>query len=146
MSIAQGNDEGVIEVDRTVGEVLRQQTLVVLEANHHYFEDVTALSPAGRRALRDIYADAFAVLDAVGWGDADDPPPPGRVEVPLTAGHMAQLARRRRDLGHTNIDRLDLDGPDADATALTADRQAALVLDRLQADYARARACHAPRA
>jgi hypothetical protein len=136
MSMQQRNDACHVTVDREVGEVLRHQTLVVLEANHHYFEDVRLLGPEARRALAAIYRDAFAVLDAVGWDDGAPPPP--AVAVPLTAGHMAQLLRRRRDLGHANLDRLDHDGPAADPAALTADRRAAQALDRLQATYAAA--------
>jgi hypothetical protein len=59
--------------------------------------------------------------------------------VPLTAGHMEQLARCRRDLGRTNLDRLDRDGPQrVDRAALDADREAAQVLDRLAAEFASA--------
>jgi hypothetical protein len=56
-------------------------------------------------ALSVIYRDAFAMLDAIGWSpdpDADT------VDVPLTDGHIDQLRRCRFDLGHTNINRLDL--------------------------------------
>ena len=136
MSSAQRNDVCLITVDREVGDVLRHQTLVVLEANHQYFEDVVLFGPDARRALAAIYRDAFAVLGAVGWGEDEVVP---SAEVPLTAGHLEQLARRRRDLGHANIDRLQLDGPAVDRAALTADRCAAQTLDRLRVAFARAR-------
>jgi hypothetical protein len=136
MSSAQRNDACLVTVDREVGAVLRHQTLVVLEANHHAFEDVLLLGTDARRALSAIYRDAFAVLDAVGWGEEDAR---DAADVPLTAGHLEQLARRRLDLGHTNIDRLELDGPAVDRAALTADRRAAEVLDGLRVAFARAR-------
>ncbi|WCB92981.1 hypothetical protein DSM104299_01682 [Baekduia alba] len=147
MSIEQRNDACLIAVDREVGQVLRLQTLVVLEANHHHFEDVRGLGPDAQRALARIYRDAFSVLDAVGWDPADDAgAAAARRDVPLTAGHMDQLWRRRRELGFANLDRLDLDGPDVDLAALTADREAAQTLDRLQAEFALAVAPAARRA
>jgi hypothetical protein len=137
MSTEQRNDACVITVDRQVGEILRQQTLIVLEANHHCFEDVRDLGPAAQLALSRIYRDAFAVLDALGWdpdGSADAGAGAGdATDVPLTAGHMEQLCRRRRDLGHTNLDRLDVGV--VDAARLAPDRLAAQALDRLRAAF-----------
>lgn len=131
MSTSQRNDACVISVDRPTGDALRLQTLVVLEANHHYFEDVRELGVAARLALAAIYRDAFAVLDALGWDEAGDRD--GAVDLPLTAGHVAQLRRRRRDLGHTNLDRLD-DGV-VDVLVLAPARVAAQALDRVFAAY-----------
>jgi hypothetical protein len=143
MSIQQRNDPRVITVDRPTAEVLRSETLVVLESNSHHFDDVERFSAAGRRAVRAVYADAFAVLDAVGWGGAgadgrEAPPPPAPVAVPLTAGHMAQLRGRRRDLGHLNLDRLSpLAAEPPDPAAIDATRRAAQALDRLQSAFTR---------
>jgi hypothetical protein len=63
-----------------------------------------------------IYRDAFAVLDALGW-----PPDAAAttVDVPLTAGHVEQLRRRRRDLGYTNLDRLETRGEQTCTDAVT---------------------------
>jgi hypothetical protein len=135
MSTEQRNDACVITVDRQVGEVLRQQTLIVLEANHHCFEDVRDLGPEAQLALSRIYRDAFAVLDALGWDPGAGAAAGARdaTDVPLTAGHMEQLCRRREDLGHTNLDRLD-DGV-VDAARLAPDRLAAQALDRLLAAF-----------
>jgi len=139
VSTTQRNDERVIAVDPYLGEILRLQTLVVLEANHEYFEDIATLGAPAQRALVSIYRDAIAVLDALGW--APDPGS-GTVDVPLTAGHVEQLRRRRYDLARTNLDRLDTrDGlAVTDAVAdldrkLIADRAAAQGLDALIAAY-----------
>jgi len=143
MSIEQRNDPRVITVDRATAAVLRAETLVVLESNSHHLEDVERYGAAGRRALRAVYADAFAVLDAVGWGgagaDGREPPvPPSPVAVPLTAGLMAQLRERRRDLGHLNLDRLSpLAAEPPDLAAITATRLAAQALDRLRTAFTR---------
>lgn len=143
MSIEQRNDPRVLTVDRATAAVLRAETLVVLEANSHHFDEVERYGAAGRRALRAVYADAFAVLDAVGWGgagaDGREPPlPRSPVAVPLTAGHMALLRERRRDLGHLNLDRLSpLAAEPPDPEAIAATRRAAQALDRLQTAFTR---------
>jgi hypothetical protein len=144
MSTTQRNSACLVPVDPSLVDVLRRQTLVVLEANHYYFEELLDFGPEAQLALSVIYRDAFAVLDAVGWS-AD--PDAGTVDVPLTAGHVQQLRRRRFDLGHTNINRLDLldaAGTEEEAAAvraaIDADRSAAQALDRLFSDYALAAA------
>jgi hypothetical protein len=129
MSIEQRNDVGVrmVAMDRAVAAVVRSQTVVVLEANHYYFEEIEEFGPDAQYALSVIYRDAFAVLDAVGWdpdaGDGD-----GAAEVPLTPGHVKQLRTCRAALGHRNIDRLEHDESRGD---VDRDRTAALALDRL---------------
>jgi hypothetical protein len=70
MSSKQRNDAKTILVDREAADVIREQSLVTLEANHHYFEEVGAFGAEARRALARIYRDAFATLDALGWEDA----------------------------------------------------------------------------
>ena len=133
MSIEQRNDVCVVPVDREVGDVVRSQTILVLEANHYYFEEIEDFGPAAQHALSMIYRDAFAVLDAVGWdpdGAGDDV-----VDVPLTPGHVEQLRKRRFELGHRNIDRLEHDESRED---VGRDRAAALTLDRLFGLWARA--------
>ena len=137
MSTAQRTDACVVTVDRQMAEVLRDQTLVVLEANHEYFEDLRAFGPRAQRALATIYRDAFAVLDALGWG-MEEPEDPERIEVPMTAGHAEQLRRRRYELGRTNLDRFDVRDQTTSSkeiaeldAAITADRLAAQSLDRI---------------
>ena len=104
MSTSQRNRTLLIDVSPYVGDVLRTQTLLVLEFTHHLYEDISSFCPESQYALSVIYRDAFAVIDALGWQRPDEPPE--RVEVPLTAGHIEQLRHRRYDLGMTNIDRL----------------------------------------
>jgi hypothetical protein len=127
MSTQQRNDVCVVVVDREVGEVVRSQTVVVLEANHYYFEEIEAFGPDAQYALSVIYRDAFAVLDAIGWDpaahrDGDE------VAIPLTPGHVKQLRKRRFELGHRNIDRLEHDESRED---IDRDRAKAQALDRV---------------
>jgi hypothetical protein len=136
MSTPQRNRTLMIAVDPSVGDVLRTQTLLVLEFTHHLYEDISSFCPEAQYALSVIFRDAFAVIDAVGWQRPDEPPE--RVEVPLTAGHVEQLRRRRYDLAMTNIDRLpDDNGPISPETLeeITADRLAAGALDRLMGRF-----------
>ena len=139
MSTTQRSHACLVAVDPSLGDILRLQTLAVLEVNHHYFEDVRDFGAPAQRALAAIYRDAFAVLDALGWAP---PANPTTTHVPLTAGLIEQLRRRRYDLGHTNIDRLhDFDeqvatrGLAAIRQAIEPDRLAAQALDRLFAAY-----------
>jgi hypothetical protein len=136
MSAIQRNDVAIVGVDPSTAEVLRQQTLVTLEANHYFFEEFLSFGPDAQLALAQRYRDAFAVLDAIGWRRPDDPP--ASVDVPITPGHAEQLLTRRYELGHTNIDRLTTRDAEPDAAvraeidvAIAADRQAAIALDRL---------------
>jgi hypothetical protein len=135
MSTQQPNSACLASVDPSTADILRRQTLIILEANHYYFEEILEFGPEAQHALSVIYRDAFAVLDAIGWRRPE--PPPAAVDVPFTTGFVDQLRARRYDLGHTNIDRLSRrdaeSGPDQrnriDAEIET-DRDAAVVLDR----------------
>jgi hypothetical protein len=134
MSSRQRNDVKTVLVDREAADVIREQSLVTLEANHHYFEEVAAFGAEARRALARIYRDAFATLDALGWGDARGggagAPGEAPVAVPLSAGHVEQLRARRFELGHANIDRVEhLAG--WTIADLEPDRRRAMALDRL---------------
>ncbi len=128
MSTQQRNSACLVSVYPSTADVLRHQTLVVLEANHYYFEDILEFGPEAQHALSVIYRDAFAVLDAIGWRRPDEP---ATVEVEFTAGFIEQLHRRRFDLGHTNIDRVSQET--WDQAAVDRDREAAITLDRLLA-------------
>jgi hypothetical protein len=137
MSTQQRNDACRVAVDPHVADILRAQTLAVLEANHHHFEDVRDFPPSGRLAVAAIYRDAFAVLDAVGWVPPTELAATA-VEVPLTSGHANQLRRCRQDLGRTNLDRLHTLDQTTDPgerarirKAIDADRIAADALDGL---------------
>jgi hypothetical protein len=142
MSTPEPSPATIITIEPWLADVLRRQTLVTQKVNHHAFARLRDLAPDEQFALAGIYRDAFAVMEAIGWEpDADC----GPVEVPLTAGHIEQLYRRRYDLGAINFDRLDAlaDAPTPEAAAvlradIEADRLAAQALDRLFADYDRA--------
>jgi hypothetical protein len=103
MSTLQPNDARVIAVDPKLGDVLRTQTLAVLEFNHHHFEDLRDLDPEAQLALSVILRDAFAILDALGWHPN---PTAATTFIPLTSGHIDQLTRCRDDLARTSLDRL----------------------------------------
>ncbi len=128
MSTPQRNSACVVPVDPSTADILRRQTLVVLEANHYYFEEILEFGPEAQHALSVIYRDAFAVLDAIGWRRPEEP---STVEVAFTAGFIEQLHRRRFDLGHTNIDRVSQES--WDQAVVDRDREAAITLDRLLA-------------
>jgi hypothetical protein len=123
MSTPQRNSACLVSVDPSTADVLRHQTLVVLEANHYYFEEILEFGPEAQHALSVVYRDAFAVLDAIGWRRPDEPV---TVDVEFTAGFIEQLHRRRFDLGHTNIDRVSQET--WDQAVVDRDREAAIAL------------------
>jgi hypothetical protein len=142
MSTYEPSPATTITVEPWLADVLRRQTLVTQKVNHHAFARLRDLPPDEQFALAGIYRDAYAVMEAIGW---EPDPGSGPVEVPLTAGHIEQLYRRRYDLGAINFARLDVlaDAPTAEAAAviradIEADRLAAQALDRLFAEYDRA--------
>jgi hypothetical protein len=94
----------VVAVDPGLREVLRSQTLVVLEFNHEPLEDVWKLDPAELLAVGSIFRDAIAVLDTIGWLPSEQTV---TIEVAITPGHLAQLERVRVDLAMSILDSLD---------------------------------------
>ena len=141
MSTAQRNDARIIAVDRHLGDILRTQTLAVLEFNHHSFEDLRDLDPEAQLALSVIFRDAFAILDTLGW----HPNPAATTTfIPLTSGHINQLTRCRDDLERTNLDRLDTRDTATSADGLAVidgqiglDLNGARALDRVHSLYQR---------
>jgi hypothetical protein len=105
MSAPQGNYACRITVDPSTADVLRLETKKVLMFNHDPFEDFLDYVPAKQLSLADIFRDATAVIDALGW-DPDTEPQREGVEVPLTHGHIQQLHIRRCDLLDSNLDLL----------------------------------------
>ena len=139
MSDSQSNSAHTVLIDRHDLDAVREQSLLTLEANHHYFEEVEAFGAEARQALARIYREAFDVLDAIGWdappagaGDGADATGPDdeQVPVPLTPGHVDQLRARRFELGHANIDRVEHTS-DWTIADLEPNRQQAWALDRL---------------
>lgn len=138
MSTTQRNDAWHLAVDPSVADILRLQSLIVLELNHHHFEDVRDFPPEGRRALAGLFREVLDVLDALGWDQPTNPPQ--TLDIPLTSGYVDLLRERREDLGLAMADRLPDPGePVSTATlvAITADRDAAQVLGRLIATFER---------
>jgi hypothetical protein len=112
MSAPQGSYGCRITVSPSDADVLRIEAKKVLMFNHEDFENYLDYVPVKQLELADIYRDATAVIDALGW-DPDICAPRARVEVPLTRGHIEQLHKRRSDLLDTNLDLLsDLLGAD----------------------------------
>jgi hypothetical protein len=141
MSIPEPRPVTMITVEPWLADVLRHQCLVTQKVNHHALARLRDLHPDEQFALSMIYRDAFSAIEAIGW--ASDPDAVA-VEVPLTAGLVEQLYRRRYELGAANFDRLDAlaETPAEEAGAIRADietdRLAAQALDRLFAEYDRA--------
>ena len=117
MSAHQGNPACLITVDRPVADVWRIEAKKVLMFSHQPFEDFLEYVPAKQLALADIFRDATAVIDALGW-DADAVKRES-FEVLLTSGHVEQLHKRRCDLLDTNLDLLSEIGADKDDNAIT---------------------------
>ena len=111
MSAHQGIPACRITVDPSVADVWRIEAKKVLMFNHEPFEDYLDYVPAKQLALADIFRDATAVIDALGW-DLEGVAGRQRVEVALTAGHVQQLHLRRSDLLDTNLDLLGDIGAD----------------------------------
>jgi hypothetical protein len=90
----------LVTVDAELREVLRSQTLMVLEFGHEPFEQLRDLQPAELLTFRD----AFAILDVIGWLAT---PQTIAVEVEITPSHLAQLEHRRVDLEQSIREQLD---------------------------------------
>jgi hypothetical protein len=117
MSAPQGSYACRITVSPSDADVLRVEAKKVLMFNHDPFEDFLDYVPVKQLELADVYRDATAVIDAVGW-DPDICVPNGSVEVPLTRGHIEQLHKRRADLLDTNVDLLRDIGADNNTNAV----------------------------
>ena len=117
MSTPQGNSACRIAVDPSTADVLRVEAKKVLMFGHEPFEDFLDYVPAKQLTLANVFRDATAVIDALGW-DPDSAVLKGPVEVPLTPGHVQQLHKRRCDLLDTNLDLLSDIGADNDANTI----------------------------
>jgi hypothetical protein len=117
MSTPQGNPACRISVDPSTADVLRLEAKKVLMFGHEPFEDFLDYIPAKQLTLADVFRDATAVIDALGW-DPDLSVRQSSVEVPLTAAHIQQLHKRRCDLLDTNLDLLTDIGADKHTKAI----------------------------
>ncbi len=140
MSTPQGNSACRITVDPSDADVLRVEAKKVLMFNHEPFEDFMEYVPTRQLALADIYRDATAVIDALGW-DPDTAAQREHVEVPLTRGHIEQLHDRRTDILDHNLDLLTDIGADRESNAtvmgeIHANRHSVEALNRIFDAYA----------
>ena len=117
MSAPQGSSACRITVSPSDADVLRIEAKKVLMFNHEPFEDFLDHVPVRQLELADIYRDATAVIDALGW-DPDLNPPRTTFNVPLTDAHIEQLHKRRADLLDTNLDLLTDIGADRHHNAI----------------------------
>jgi hypothetical protein len=139
MSTHQGSSACPITVDRLTADAWRLEAKKVLMFNHEPFEDYLAYLPSRQLALADIYRDATAVIDAIGW-DPDTAQQAESVEVPITPNHVQQLHKRRCDLLDTNLDLLEDIGNDAEDLSIIladihANRRAVEALNRVLDTY-----------
>jgi hypothetical protein len=139
MSTHQGNSACPITVDRLTADAWRIEAKKVLMFNHEPFEDYLDYLPPRQLALANIYRDATAVIDAVGWDPAKAEQAQS-VEVPITPSHVQQLHKRRCDLLDTNLDLLEDIGTDAEALSVImaeihANRRAVEALNRILDNY-----------
>jgi hypothetical protein len=111
MSAPQGSFGCRITVSPSDADVLRVEAKKVLMFNHDPFEDFLDYVPVKQLELADVYRDATAVIDAVGW-DPSLNPPRETFDVPLTRAHIEKLHKRRADLLDTNLDLLSDMGDD----------------------------------
>jgi hypothetical protein len=116
MSAHKGSSACQITVERQVADVLRVEAKKVLMFNHEPFEDFMDYTPRRQLVLADVYRDATAVIDALGWDP--DPSKDTSIDVPLTSAHVEQLHSRRCDLLATNLDLLTDIGADRRANDL----------------------------
>jgi hypothetical protein len=117
MSAHQGSSACRITVSPSDADVLRVEAKKVLMFNHEEFEDFLDYVPVKQLELVDIFRDATAVIDALGW-DPDITPPRNTFNVPLTHAHIEQLHHRRADLLDTNLDLLTDIGADNATNAI----------------------------
>jgi hypothetical protein len=139
MSAHQGSSACRITVSPSDADVLRVEAKKVLMFNHEPFEDFLDYVPVKQLALADIFRDATAVIDAVGW-DPDIYLPRDAFEIPLTRSHIGQLHKRRADLLDTNLDLLTDIGADNASNAIVmsdiyANRHGVEALNRILDAY-----------
>jgi hypothetical protein len=138
MSTHQGNSACPITVGRATADAWRTEAKKVLMFNHEPFENFLDYLPPRQLALANIYRDATAVIDAVGW--YPNTTAQESVEVPITPSHVQQLHKRRCDLLDTNLDLLEDIGADAESlevimAEIHANRRAVEALNRILDAY-----------
>jgi hypothetical protein len=118
MSASQRNDDAtLVAITPSLGAILRHHTFGVLERHHHAFNEVHERSSEELVMMAEIFGDAVAVLDAIGW---IPDPAAETVNVSISDAHLTQLREQRADLGMTVLDYLDIRA-DIDTTAELAE-------------------------
>src|SRR5437868_3071406 len=117
MSAHQGSYGCRITVTTSDADVLRVEAKKVLMYNHEEFEHFLDHVPVKQLRLADIFRDATAVIDALGW-DPRLNPPRTTFTVRLTPGHIEQLHKGRTDLLNHNLDLIGEIGTDQDVNAI----------------------------
>jgi hypothetical protein len=143
MNALERIDVRVVRVSSTQRVSLHTQTLEILELKHEGFDLFADKPVAEQLALATIFRDAFDVLCVVAWNGR---PEEESVDVEFSAGQIAQLQARRRDLALTVTNRLDTieearfpaERPNLEAENV-ADRRAIGDLADVIAAYGRAR-------
>jgi hypothetical protein len=105
MSTTQRNGATLVAVTPSLGAILRHHTFGVLERHHHAFHEVHERTPDELLMMAEIFGDAVAILDGIGW--LPDPAAE-TVNVSITDAHLTQLHEQRADLGMTVLDYLDI--------------------------------------
>jgi hypothetical protein len=139
MSAHKGSSACRITVSPSDADVLRVEAKKVLMFNHDPFEDFLDYVPVKQLELADVFRDATAVIDALGW-DPDIYLPRDTFKVPLTRSHIEQLHMRRADLLNTNLDLLTDIGADNTTNAIVmtdiyANRHSVEALNRILDTY-----------
>ncbi len=135
MSAPQGSYGCHITVTTSDADVLRVEAKKVLMFNHEEFENFLDHVPVKQLRLADIFRDATAVIDALGWDPAINPPRT-TFNVPLTPGHIEQLHKGRADLLNHNLDLLSDIGTNLELHAIVmseihANRHSVEALNRI---------------
>jgi hypothetical protein len=78
----------VFSADPELVDVLRLQTLLVLEVNHEPFEEVQELAPSELLDVANDLPHAIVVLDTIGWLETEQTE---AMNLVITPGHFAQL-------------------------------------------------------
>ncbi len=139
MSAPQGSYGCRITVTTSDADVLRDEAKKVLMYNHEEFENFLDHVPVKQLWLADIFRDATAVIDVVGW-DPRLNPPRETFTVPLTHGHIEQLHKGRADLLNHNLDLISETGADREVndmitSEIHANRRSVEALNRIFKAY-----------
>jgi hypothetical protein len=131
----------ILNVDRELAGVLRQEAKKIAMFEHDLFEDYLDFAPGAQYSLALRYRGVFDLLDAVGWDPEAIDHAKHRFHVPLTEDLINLLGLRREDLILTARDRINEHEedqiPPEILEEITTHRLDCVTLDRLFHAYAR---------